>query len=297
MINRQEEESMKHRKWIIPAAVILAGIIAGYFIIKAVNGGVSEEVASGIAYIKDLEKADTDEVEAVLALQRQQRLAEEREEKMRQVADGEIDVWSLFSDYALMGDSRAVGFEVFGFMPDDRVIAGPGWTIRDIEKNMATLQALNPSSIYLCFGLNDVSITRSPTSARILTLAVYLDGRLIQRFAGDGLIIATPTGSTGYSMSAGGPLVTPGVDLMLLTPICAHTPHAKPMVVPAGAEVEVELEDQCEAILALDGRYLDTIPAGGRIRVRQAEREARFIRMSEPDFLGQLKSKLMDWGK
>ena len=149
---------MKLRKWIIPAAVILVGIIAGYFIIKAVSGGVSEEVASGIAYIKDLEKADTDEVEAVLALQRQQRLVEEREEKMRQVADGEIDVWSLFSDYALMGDSRAVGFEVFGFMPDDRVIAGPGWTIRDIEKNMATLQALNPSSIYLCFGLNDVSI-------------------------------------------------------------------------------------------------------------------------------------------
>ena len=150
---------------------------------------------------------------------------------------------------------------------------------------------------YGMYGLNEATVTRSQASTRILTMTVYLNGRVIQRLAGDGLIIATPTGSTGYSMSAGGPLVTPGVDLMLLTPICAHTPHAKPMIVPAGAQVEVELEDQCEAILAMDGRYLNTIPAGGRIAVRQAEREARFIRMSEPDFLGQLKSKLMDWGK
>ena len=147
------------------------------------------------------------------------------------------------------------------------------------------------------FGLNDVSITRSQTSTRILTMTVYLNGRLIQRFSGDGLIIATPTGSTGYSMSAGGPLVTPGVDLMLLTPICAHTPHAKPMVVPAGAQVEVELKDQCEAILAMDGRYLDTIPAGGCVKVHRAERSARFIRLSDPDFFGRLKSKLLDWGK
>ena len=147
------------------------------------------------------------------------------------------------------------------------------------------------------FGLNDVSITRSQTSTRILTMTVYLNGRMIQRFSGDGLIVATPTGSTGYSMSAGGPLVTPGVDLMLLTPICAHTPHAKPMVVPADAQVEVELKDQCEAILAMDGRYLDTIPAGGRVLVHRAENSARFIRLSDPDFFGRLKSKLLDWGK
>ncbi len=147
------------------------------------------------------------------------------------------------------------------------------------------------------FGLNDVSITRSQTSTRILTMTVYLNGRLIQHFSGDGLIIATPTGSTGYSMSAGGPLVTPGVDLMLLTPICAHTPHAKPMVVPADAQVEVELKDQCEAILAMDGRYLDTVPAGGRVIVHRAERSAWFIRLSDPDFFGRLKSKLLDWGK
>ncbi|MBQ2955869.1 MAG: NAD(+)/NADH kinase [Clostridia bacterium] len=146
------------------------------------------------------------------------------------------------------------------------------------------------------FGLNDVSVTRSQTSTRILTLTVRLDGKLIQRFAGDGLIISTPTGSTGYSMSAGGPLVTPGVDLILLTPICAHTPHAKPTIVPAGSAVEVELEDQCEAVLAMDGRTLGILPAGGRATICRADKPARFIRMSEPDFFGRLKSKLLDWG-
>lgn len=170
----------------------------------------------------------------------------------------------------------------------DRLARGDYW-----EEPRMLLQAEG----HALFGLNDVTITRSQTSTRILTMAVYLNGRLIQRFAGDGLIIATPTGSTGYSMSAGGPLVTPGVDLMLLTPICAHTPHAKPMVVPAGAEVAVALEDQCEAVLAMDGRRLTTIPAGGRIRVFRAEKPARFIRLSEGDFFGRLKSKLLDWGK
>lgn len=147
------------------------------------------------------------------------------------------------------------------------------------------------------FGLNDVTFTRSQTSTRILTMTVRLDGRQIQRFAGDGLIVATPTGSTGYSMSAGGPLVTPGVDLMLLTPICAHTPHAKPMIVPAGTRVEVELSEECEAVMAMDGRYLGTLPAGGRAAVYRAEKPARFIRMGEEDFFGRLKSKLLDWGR
>ena len=147
------------------------------------------------------------------------------------------------------------------------------------------------------FGLNDVTFTRALTSTRILTLTVYADGKVIQRFSGDGLIVATPTGSTGYSMSAGGSLVLPGVDLMLLTPICAHTPHAKPMIVPAGTRVEVELNEECEAVMAMDGQYLGTLPAGGRAAVFRAEKPVRFIRLNEEDFFGRLKSKLLDWGR
>lgn len=162
----------------IPVGIVLLVLIIGIVIFNAMTSGESEEVTAGIAYIQSLEKEDTDEVEAVLALQRKQRAEAEREEKMRQVAEGEIDVWSLFSDYALLGDSRAVGFEVFGFLSDDRVIAGPGWTIREIENNMSTLQALNPSSIYLCFGLNDVSIgiwqTKEEYAAEYLEILKHL---------------------------------------------------------------------------------------------------------------------------
>lgn len=146
-------------------------------------------------------------------------------------------------------------------------------------------------------GLNDVTITRAQTSTRILTLTVRLDGKLIQRFSGDGLIVATPTGSTGYSMSAGGPLVTAGVDLMVLTPVCAHTPHAKPIVVPSDALVEVTLEGECEAALAVDGRGVGTLAAGGCVSVRRAEKDARFVRLREEDFFERLKSKLLDWGR
>ncbi len=146
-------------------------------------------------------------------------------------------------------------------------------------------------------GLNEVTVTRAPSSMRILTMTVYADGRLIQRFSGDGLIVSTPTGSTGYSLSAGGPLVAPGVDLMLLTPICAHTPHAKPTIVPASARVEVRLSDSCEAVVAADGRCLGTLQTGGQIAVFRAERRARFVRLGGEDFFQRLKSKLLDWGR
>jgi len=147
------------------------------------------------------------------------------------------------------------------------------------------------------YGLNDAVVSRAPTAARILTMTVYVNGRLMQRFAGDGLIISTPTGSTGYSMSAGGPLVAPGVEMILLTPVCAHTPHAKPTVVPADAQIEVELQEECAGVLAMDGRYLCGMEAGGRVKIVRADRSARFIRLGEEDFFARLKSKLLDWGK
>ena len=145
--------------------------------------------------------------------------------------------------------------------------------------------------------LNEVTVIRAPSSRRILTLAVYVDGRLTQHFAGDGLIVATPTGSTGYSMSAGGAIVSPGVDLMLLTPVCAHTPHAKPIIVPASSKVEVVLQEDCEAVLSLDGRYVSLLKSGENALIYRAERSAHFIRMGGEGFFERLKSKLLDWGR
>ncbi len=145
--------------------------------------------------------------------------------------------------------------------------------------------------------LNEVTVSRAPSSRRILTLAVYVNGRLTQHFAGDGLIVATPTGSTGYSMSAGGPIVSPGVDLMLLTPVCAHTPHAKPVIVPADSQVRVVLQEDCEAVLSMDGRFAGTLKSGARAVISRSKREARFVRMDGEEFFERLKSKLLAWGR
>ncbi len=162
-----------------------------------------------------------------------------------------------------------------------------------IETRMLVCTDHDPEAL----ALNEVTVTRAPSSARILTMAVYAGGQLIQRFSGDGLIVATPTGSTGYSLSAGGPLVAPGAELMLLTPICAHTPHAKPIVVSASTRVAVHLSDECEGSIAADGRYLGVLPAGGHIEIMRAQRRARFVRLGADDFFERLKSKLLDWGR
>ena len=100
-------------------------------------------------------------------------MQQEREERMEQMLSGEIDVWSLFTDFVLMGDSRAVGFSYYDYMSENRVIAGGGWIIRDIITNLPAVQAINPTSIFLCFGLNDTSIGYWDTGEEYA--AEYLD--------------------------------------------------------------------------------------------------------------------------
>ena len=160
------------RRMLVPAVAVILVAASVIFFVRGRTGSSSERVADGIHYLKTLEEKDVSEVENILAAQRQARQQAEKDEIMRQVEAGEIDVWSLFTDYALMGDSRAVGFSYYGFMPESRVIAGGGWTIRDIAYYMDQLRALNPTSIFLCFGLNDTSIghwdTPEPYAAEFL---------------------------------------------------------------------------------------------------------------------------------
>lgn len=201
---------------------------------------------------------------------------------------------AMRQDAAMLG----VNFGHLGFLteiePDQ--IEEAAWSLARGEYRVEERMLLRAEG-FDTYALNDAVVTRAPTSARILTMAVYVNGQLLQRFAGDGLIIATPTGSTGYSMSAGGPLVAPGVEMLLLTPVCAHTPHAKPTVVPSDARIEVELLEECEGVLAMDGRNLCRIEAGGRVCIRKGERSAHFIRLGEENFFARLKSKLTDWGR
>ncbi len=121
-------------------------------------GAGSGDLEPGLAYLQRLEDRQPQEVEAVLKQQRQEKLQAQREAMLDELMNGDVDVWSLFEDYALLGDSRAVGFWYFDYLPQERVLSEGGATIRTVSKWMEELKALNPSHIFLCFGLNDVSI-------------------------------------------------------------------------------------------------------------------------------------------
>lgn len=144
--------------------------------------------------------------------------------------------------------------------------------------------------------LNDVVLHKGGV-ARVIGLRVLLKGEEIGRYSADGVIVATPTGSTAYSLSAGGPVVLPGVDALVITPICPHTLAVRPIVVPGDAEVTVEqippLGD--EVVISYDGQVGTTLKASDRVLVRRAQSAVRLIRLEKEGFFARMRRKLQ-WG-
>lgn len=145
--------------------------------------------------------------------------------------------------------------------------------------------------------LNEVAINRTGFQVGILGIEVEASGVLVDRFSGDGLIVASATGSTAYSLSAGGPIVAPGMDCMVLTPICSHTLHVRPVVVSPDERITVRvLGDLGSARVVLDGHNILEFSGGNReVRIRRAQRNAYFVRLHQRNFFDLLRSKLSDW--
>ncbi len=145
--------------------------------------------------------------------------------------------------------------------------------------------------------LNEVAINRTGSSIGILSIEIEADGVLVDRFSGDGLIVASATGSTAYSLSAGGPIIAPGLDCMVLTPICPHTLHARPVVLSPKERVVVRvLGDKDSARVVLDGHNIMRFENGdNQVTIHRAQRDAKFVRLHEHNFFGLLRSKLSDW--
>ena len=142
---------------------------------------------------------------------------------------------------------------------------------------------------------NDAVIAKNALS-RIIELELKVDGRLVTSYRSDGLIISTPTGSTAYNLSAGGPLTHPLVPVTLLTPICPHTFSLRPLVVPADSEVEITLETGgAEVFLTLDGQEGTSLEAGDTVRLTRAKDGVSLIKISERTFYDSLRGKL-HWG-
>src|SRR5262249_50391322 len=132
--------------------------------------------------------------------------------------------------------------------------------------------------------LNDVVVNKSAL-ARIIELECTINGELVNRFRADGLIISTPTGSTAYSLSAGGPLIHPGISAMLVTPICPHTLTNRPLVVPDDSPIELVLMTPREEVtLTLDGQIGFALKYGDRISVRKSEQYFQLVQSNNKTY-------------
>ncbi|MCR4650489.1 MAG: NAD(+)/NADH kinase [Lachnospiraceae bacterium] len=178
----------------------------------------------------------------------------------------------------------------------DRIIAGDygirnrimlsGSVIRGEEKT-----ELSPA-------LNDISIIRCGT-LQIIRFSVFINGEFLCNLSADGIIIATPTGSTGYNMSAGGPIVEPEAELILLTPICAHSFSSRSIVLNAGDEIEILVNNSNAGngiILEAnsDGNDKINLTTGDRIVIRKSEYCSTFIRLNDTNFLQKLQKKMSE---
>jgi NAD+ kinase len=127
------------------------------------------------------------------------------------------------------------------------------------------------------WGLNEVMVEKAARH-RVLRVAVYLAGEYVTTFSGDGVIVATPTGSTAYSFSARGPIVSPGVACLVVTPIAAHMVFDRSFVIGLDEEVTIEVRLNEPGVLSTDGKESLPLPVGSRVRVRASDRPARVVR-------------------
>ncbi len=148
------------------------------------------------------------------------------------------------------------------------------------------------------WALNDIVISRSG-SLQIIRFNIYVNGQFLNSYNADGMIVTTPTGSTGYNLSAGGPLVAPGADLILMTPICPHSLNQRSIVLSSEDVIEIEIpigkEGMNQTVEAnFDGSHVVTMASGDRIRVQKSERTMEFIQLNKVSFLELLHKKMSE---
>ena len=171
----------------------------------------------------------------------------------------------------------------------DRLIRGDYTT----ETRPAIKVTANGETFY---AINDVAVSRGGY-ARLITVEAVVDGESTGRYLADGLVVASPTGSTGYSLSAGGPVISPQVQCMVITPICAHSLQHRPAIVHMGAKIQLNLmpEDEQTAALLVDGQARTVLSSGMSVEITEAGESIRLIRIRPGRFFQLVKEKLTEW--
>ena len=164
-------------------------------------------------------------------------------------------------------------------------------------ESRSLLHISNPETGNEFYALNDAVITRGGY-ARLIRVDAFVNRKEYGSFTADGIIVATPTGSTGYSLSAGGPIVEPEMNCMIITPVCSHSMQHCPCVVPGNADIRFLLNPDREqtAVLQVDGQNMGSLKAGDEIHITGTDRKIRLIRLHPYDFFGLVRQKLSEWG-
>ncbi len=147
------------------------------------------------------------------------------------------------------------------------------------------------------YALNDAVISRGGRS-RIVNLELTINQEVVDRIPGDGMIVSTPTGSTAYSLSAGGPIIHPELMLLLITPICPHTLHNRSYIAKSDSKIVIRLCDYpYQAVLAIDGREEIFLSSGSRVVIERAQRNLQMIRLAPEHFYTVLPQKIHARGR
>jgi NAD+ kinase len=177
-------------------------------------------------------------------------------------------------------------------------------TLRAVDANDCTVELRSMIEAHLLrngeqlchyHALNDVVISKT-TIARLASFEIYIDKDYVSNFKGDGMIIATPTGSTAYSLAAGGPILMPEVEGLVITPVCPHSLSHRPLVVRDSVEIEIYVQSATdEAFLSIDGQVGVPVAEGDRLICRKAPHKTGLLRLRK-SFFEVLRTKLK-WGQ
>jgi NAD+ kinase len=176
----------------------------------------------------------------------------------------------------------------------ERVLAGDFQTERRVQVEAEIVRSDEAIASFLA--LNDVVLNKGAI-ARILDFEVFVDGKLVSNYKSDGLIVSTPTGSTAYSLAAGGPVVAPSVQAFIITPICGHTLTTRPIVLSDSVKIEVVVKSQRESsYVTVDGQVGIAARSEDVVRMKKAASWVELVQPAEKNYFEILRQKLK-WGE
>ncbi len=229
----------------------------------------------------------------------------------KQICEKSTIAVSLGGDGTLLNTARAlfrhdvpvfgINLGTMGFLAEVEIndienavfrLSGGDYTLKERMVLSARL-IRGGNAVFDGIAINDVVVSRGGLS-RIIRLKVFVEEQFVDSFPGDGVIISTPTGSTAYTLSAGGPIVQPDMRMMITTPICPHILYSRSFITSSERELSIHINDDYPdaAIMTMDGQEGFSVMAGDRIYVKKMDRGVRFVSINNINFYDVLRAKI-----